>query len=193
MFEPGDDDMYFVIDEGNGIPTTPYVIEGVGPYYEDSQYPIVAKTAQPGKHTIVVTELENFDHDLFIMDENGRTHALNHNEYEFITRAGEDIKNFKLVFKPATITPDLGLEENLYNDVDTYFYEDEIIVFNPKTIPVSGLKVYNTLGQLVYETQEKSLLNSPEVHIPFAGYAFGAYIIKLYTDIGTGTYKFLNN
>ena len=191
MFELGDDDMYFVIDEGDGIPTTPYVIEGVGPFNKESEYPIVAKTAQPGKHTIVVTELENFNHDLYLLDENGRTHALNHAEYDFITHSGEDYKNFKLVFKPAT--PELGIVESLYNDVNTYFYEDEIMLFNPKNIPVSALRVYNTLGQLVYETQEKSLLNNPEVHIPFAGYAYGAYIIKLQTDIGTGTYKFLNN
>lgn len=184
------DDLYFIMGDTDAELSIPYSIQGVGTFNIDAEYPLVVKTATSGKHTIMIDELEYFNEDLYILDEKGNTHDLRDGNYEFYTNTNETERNLKLVFKPASTSADV--QDNLNEFISAYYVKDEIIVKNDKKLILTGLQVYNMLGQLVLQIQDKNRLSDTIVHIPFSNFAHSGYVIKVQAETGNGTYKFIN-
>jgi len=184
----GKNDMYFTIGESSI--SKPYIIQGVGMFDEDSKYPITIKAKTAGKHRISILDLENFGEDLYIEDEKGQTHDLKDGDYTFYTTPSQKRLHFNLVFKPAPQPTDV--QDNLNDFVATYYYDHNIVIQNDKNMTLTGMQVYNSLGQLVLQIDDSNRLSKREVYIPFNNFASTAYVIKLQAKSGTGTYKFIN-
>jgi len=188
MIDVGPNDMYFNII-GNDADNRPYVIQGVGSYDIDAEYPLTVKTATPGSHRIMIDDLENFDEALYILDEKGNTHDLRVRDYVFVSQSDETQRHLSLVFKPQST---IDIQENLNSFVHVYYTNSEIVIQNEKGISLTGLEVYNTLGNLVLQIDDSNRLVDEEVRIPFNHFAQTAYILKLHAEIGNGNYKFIN-
>jgi hypothetical protein len=190
MIDLGANDMYFTIDVGINDMYLPYVIQGVGTYDENARYPLTIKVNTAGKHTILINELQNFDQDLYIEDEKGQTHNLIDGAFMFISSSNVDTMHFNLVFKPSADPTDV--QDNLNEFVTTYYSGENIVIDNHKNIVLTGMQVYNAVGQLVLQDTNTSRLSKSKVMIPFNNFAQGAYIIKIQAKEATGTYKFIN-
>ena len=190
MIDLGENDLYFTIGDTDEEIAIPYVIQGVGAYNINAEYPLVVKTATSGKHIIMIDELENFNEDLYILDEKGNTFNLRDGDYDFYTSTNETERHLKLVFKPASSPTDV--QDNINEFITAFYVKDEIIIKNDQNLTLTGLQVYNAIGQLVLQTNNKNQLKDALVHIPFTNFAKSAYVIKLQAVEGSGTYKFIN-
>ncbi len=188
MIDVGPNDMFFIIEDDDSE-YSPYTIQGVGSYNIDAEYPLTVKTATSGSHRIMIDDLEDFDEPLYIMDEKGNTHDLRENDYLFFSESNQTQRDLKLVFKPNSPT---AIQNYLHDFVSAFYANDEIIIRNTKEVTLTGLQVYNSLGQLVYQISDAGRLAGDEIHIPFVNYAQTAYVLKLQAEMGNGTYKFIN-
>lgn len=98
MIDQWSDDLYFTIGKTDEELAIPYLIQGVQAYNIDAEYPLVVKTATSGKHTIMIDELENFNEDIYILDDKGNTHDLRDSNYIFYSSTNETERHLKLVF-----------------------------------------------------------------------------------------------
>ncbi len=187
MIDLGGNDMYFTI--GGEDFNRPYVIQGVGPFDVDAQYPLVVEVATQGRHIIMIDDLENFDEPIYILDEKGNTHNLRENNYVFYSHSNEAQKHLKLVFKPQSTT---DVQDNLSNFVQVFYSNNEIVIRNNNNVTLTGFEVYNTLGQLVLRIASKNQLADEEIRVPFANYAQTGYVLKLHAEEANGNYKFIN-
>lgn len=109
-------------------------------------------------------------------------------DFEISLNAGLYENRFRVVFKPFEA---LDLEHYLNQFVQVYYHQNEIIIDNPVQKNIKSLKIYNVLGQLVYENIKKESLYDVETRIPF-NFAQATYVIKLESDEGIGTFKIIN-
>jgi hypothetical protein len=187
MIDVGSDDMYFTMpDNGRNLP---YVIQGAAPYNIDAVYPVTIKVTNSGEHRIMIDELENFDQPVYILDKDiDTTYEITNADFTINLDAGVYEDRFEIVFQPRS-----PLEvENYLNDMVTAFYaNDEIVIRKDTAVDLTGVQVFNSIGQLVFEMKDENRLNATEIHIPF-NFSQAAYVLKVQAREGRGTYKFIN-
>ena len=187
MIEVLPNDLYFTMED-NGR-HDPYAIQGAGVFDENKSYPLVLVAGQSGNHSIALNSTENFDMPIYILDVlTLTTHDLTTDDFVINLDAGTYTNRFKLVFKPydaLDINP-TG-EENFH----VYFAHDAIILENPNLKDITSLEVFNTLGQLVYRTDEPEQLQNEVVNIPFQQ-AQATYFIRITSEVGLNATKIIN-
>lgn len=178
-------DAYFTVFNNNNL--TPLVIQGVGVYQPEAEYPISIKSHETSTHKISLFSTENFDTPIYIYDTATQTtHNLTAGEFEVTLPMGTYNNRFKVVFQPAN---PLNNDELLVNTIQSYYINDQLIIQNPYHLVLKQLEVYNLLGQKV---QSNDLLNSyaSMMQIPFQ-LNQAVYIVTISTDKGIKSIKVL--
>ncbi|MEF3080092.1 T9SS type A sorting domain-containing protein [Winogradskyella poriferorum] len=166
-----DDDMFFVIEEDI---SSPYAIQGVGDFDEDMEFDLALKISESGTHTVMLDELENFDHPVFLRDNYSNTEVdLTLSDYQINLQPGNYFDRYTLAFTPLST---LSTEQNeLYEPKVYYNGVDAIEIYNHQRANIDKIEVYNAIGQLVL-TKENT--NNERLQIPFTGNT-GVYIVVL--------------
>jgi hypothetical protein len=187
MIDFAPDDMCFKI-AGSELP---FVIQGAGPFYVDNQYILRVNANNEKTHSIILDKTENFDEPIYILDfETGLTHDIRTTPYTFNIPDSVNFKDFGLVFQPhSSLDSDLS---EISNALTAFYNNEEIIIHRKALIDISGIEVYNSLGQVVLKSDsfEKK---SAVIHIPFSNFALSTYIVKIHSTAGTRVLKFINN
>jgi len=187
MIEVMTNDLYFTMSDAGR--NDPYVIQGADVFDTEKMFPLVMQVGANGTHKIHLQGLENFTLPVYILDlVQQSTHDLSQGDFEISLNAGLYENRFKVVFKPYE---SLDLEHYLNQFIQVYYHENEIIIDNSVRKNINSLKIYNILGQLVYENIKKETLHDVETRIPF-NFAQATYVIKLESDEGIGTFKIIN-
>ena len=190
MIDLGENDLYFTIGDIADLTEIPYVIQGVGNYNVNARYPLTLKTKNAGEHSIQIDELQSFDHDVYIEDEKGQTHNLREAAYIINAPTGSNTYHLNLVFKPAF--DDAADISDLTDSIRSYYSNEELIILNTESLKINGVQVFNTLGQLVYQTNDKNMLSGAKVSIPFVDFAHSAYVVKVQAATASVSFKFIN-
>ncbi len=188
MISVGADDMYFrMADNGRNFP---YVIQGTGAFSINDTYPLTLVITNPGTHSIMIDELENFEEPIYILDRSTNTTVnLINNNFEILLSEGVYEERFYLVFHPATT---VGVGTYLNDFVSAFYADEELIIHNTNNLSITGLQVINSIGQIIYELHSDPILSNQEIRIPF-NFAKAAYVLRIIGKDGKGTYKFINH
>ncbi len=187
MIDVGSDELYFTMpDDGRNFA---YVIQGAAPFEETASYPLTMKVTQAGEHRIMIDALESFTHPVYILDKDeSTTFEITDEDFVVNMQPGTYPDRFEIVFQPQS---PLEVENYLNDLVAAYYAQDELIIRKNDTVHLTGLQVFNSIGQLVYRIDDANQLSDAEIHIPFE-YAQAAYVLKMQAKEGKGTYKFIN-
>jgi len=187
MIEVNTNDLYFTMpDQGRNYP---YVIQGAGVFDTEKMFPLVMEVGTGGTHKIHLSETENFTLPVYILDlAQQSTHDLTQGDFEISLNPGLYQNRFKVVFKSYN---QLNLGHYLNQFVSLYYFDNELIINNSQGQKIKKLRVFNNLGQMIYENDKPETFSEPETRIPFE-FALAAYIVTLETEKDMGSFKILN-
>ncbi len=187
MIEVNTNDLYFTMpDQGRN---DPYVIQGAGVFDTEKMFPLVMEVGTGGTHKIHLLETENFTLPVYILDlAQQSTHDLTQGDFEISLNPGLYQNRFKVVFKSYN---QLNLGHYLNQFVSLYYFDNELIINNSQGQKIKKLRVFNNLGQMIYENDKPETFSEPETRIPFE-FALAAYIVTLETEKDMGSFKILN-
>ncbi len=187
MIEVNTNDLYFTMpDQGRN---DPYVIQGAGVFDTEKMFPLVMEVGTGGTHKIHLSETENFTLPVYILDlAQHSTHDLTQGDFEISLNPGLYQNRFKVVFKSYN---QLNLVHYLNQFVSLYYFDNELIINNSQGQKIKKLRVFNNLGQMIYENDKPETFSEPETRIPFE-FALAAYIVTLETEKDMGSFKILN-
>ena len=179
------DDMYWLINQER------YVIQGSNDVSESITYPIGVHVGQDGLNTIDIVDLEHvpLDIELYIHDiENDTYHDLRASEFQFFLPAGEYLDRFALTFSNSA-DGTLNAPAQLYENLDVFYTNTTecIGVFNPNSIEIKSIDIYNLVGQSISEITDIS--KSHYVEYPVRNLSAGTYLINLTTVSGSVSKK----
>ncbi|MBT8318172.1 MAG: T9SS type A sorting domain-containing protein [Lutibacter sp.] len=187
MSGPREDELFYIID--NDLEKK-YVIQGVGEFNDDYEFPLGLIIAEEGVHTIMLDALENFDHKVYIKDVVLNT-VYDVTDSNFIPNlpAGEYLDRFKLVFKPKEqITEE---ELDVFTSIQVYYNKNNSVIINkPNDLTVKNVFIYNLLGQQLVKAS-KSGLDEYQISIPFE-FKKGMYLVLVESEEGNKTFKIVN-
>jgi len=185
-FDEYPNDMYFICGKNH------LVIQGVGSFDKNQNYPIGVKAVTEGKVKFMIDGLENFDKnkEIFIYDsENDSYNDIRKNQYEVLISAGENKDRFSLCFKQKTKKEKeekgpKGNEES--DDINMmHLQKKNVFEINNKSTATDVQKVtlYNMNGQLIatWEIEDQSQQN---IQLPIKSLSSGIYIAKINTSEG---------
>jgi hypothetical protein len=183
-------DMSFVIDGKK------YVIQGVGEFDIDKQYPLSMVLGERGNIEIALSELENFDEDIdvFIYDALLDTYTkLNAVDYTNNLDSNTYDNRFFITFKDNQEALDIT-EEKLNNIQVNYLLDSqEIYVKVPQTTDVKQIYLINIAGQVVKSWNTLNFPNTNNFKIPVKNISEGTYVLRLQSDSGTVNKKVIIN
>jgi len=188
MMNVGADDLYFTMEDNHR--NFPYVIQGTGVFSIDDYYPLTLVVTNPGTHSIMIDELENFEEPIYILDrDTNTTVSIINNNFEILLGEGIYEERFYLVFRPAST-----VDTSTYlNDLVSAFYaNEELIINNTNNVAITSVQVINSIGQIIYELHDNAVLSNQEIRIPF-DFSKAAYVLKITGENGNGIYKFINH
>lgn len=188
MSDEREDELFYIIENDF---TKKYVIQGVGAFDINDEFPLGLKISQEGQHTIMLDTVENIDGVVvFLKDkELRRVYDLSTSNFKFDLPAGEYLNRFSLVFKSLQ---SLGEEDFvLNNEINVYYNKNKgIVINNQGGLQLDNVFVFNTLGQKITQVKN-NLLNQSEIIIPF-NQKQGMYLVVVSSEKGTETYKIIN-
>ncbi|SDB24873.1 SprB repeat-containing protein [Flavobacteriaceae bacterium MAR_2010_188] len=172
-------DMSWIIEKNR------YVIQGVGSYKVDKQYPLGIFLANSGKISIRLDQLENFDHDdkIYIHDtQTGSYIEINDNTFDIELDAGEYLNRFFVTFQTDKTLS--NKEEVLDKSIVLNYLNNsgEIYIKVPNSISIKQVYLINVVGQKVKSWNAFNANLSSETKIPVGKVADGNYIIKIETN-----------
>ncbi|MBO6880953.1 T9SS type A sorting domain-containing protein [Winogradskyella sp.] len=176
MFDLRDNDAYFIIEDNDDLQ---YVIQGVGEFATQMEFPLGIKISELGIHKITIDALENFNHSVYLRDTYTNTEIdLTASDYEFSLPIGVYNNRFVIAFEALDV---LQVEDNSLKELQVFYNGlESIIVRNNKNIHIDCIEIYNTLGQLIIKKQD-NLNNNSTITIPFA-HPNGIYIVDVKSD-----------
>ena len=176
--DPNKEDMYWTLSSAK------LVIQAVNNFNDNQNIPFNIKIHSEGIASISIDDLKNIDasKSIFVHDKKlNLYHDLTLKDYEIFLTEGEHTNRFEITF---SINGDstLGTNSNSNNSLEIFFSNNKqsIIINNPKLKTIQSLKMYNILGQIVFELEKKNNLNYLEFKTEQI--TSGAYIIKLKTE-----------
>ncbi|MDB2462535.1 T9SS type A sorting domain-containing protein [Algibacter sp.] len=181
------DDMYWMIEDDK------FVIQGLDTISQSTILPIGMHTKTRGINTITIDKLENVPDDLeiYLYDtELDVYHNLRQDDYKINLDKGEYLNRFKLAFTNQKTLSNTDIVAN--NEAITIYYNNKVKslnLYNPKSIAINSIAVYNILGQTVYES--KSTTKSNEENIGLSGLVSGVYVVNLESETGNISKKIL--
>lgn len=174
--------MSFVVDGEK------YVIQGVGKFDVDKEYPLSMLLGERGNVEIALSELENFNDnvDVFVYDALLDNYTkLNAVAYSNNLDANTYDKRFFITFKDNQEALNTA-EEKLDNIMVNYLFDSqEIYIRVPQTTDVKQLYLINIAGQVVKSWNTLNFPNTNNFKIPVKNISEGAYILRLQSDSGT--------
>lgn len=199
LIENYDEDMYWMVQD------IEFVIQGVPDLDKDRVLPLGLKVYKEGEITIAIDMLKNIpeDMEIYLRDSiSDVTHDLREANFTLNLSEGTINDRFSLVFEKKSVpgekgggeeTDGEGEEEGLQGELE-FFYsrnEREITIKNPELTTVHKVIIYNALGQklMEYNTIPRESL----VKLPTTKYPAGVYILRLETDTGERSSKFIVN
>ncbi|WP_250437354.1 LamG domain-containing protein, partial [Hanstruepera flava] len=180
--ESSNSDLSWSIDNDN------YVIQGVGNFDINKEYPLNMFLTDNGTAEIKLTDLENFESeiDVFVYDSFLGTYTrINDSNFKLEMDAGEYNNRFFITFKDDSL---LSIEDNEISQsllVNYLNSSGEIYINVSNGVRVKQVFLIQILGQTVnsWEITNASIyLSMPEIRIPVKGITDGTYIIKVVTD-----------
>ncbi len=185
MADVNEEDMFWDFNNNK------FVIQGVNAINETQEFPLGIIVKQPGFASINVDVLENVDTSLslYVKDEQtGIVHHINHKPFQIHLESGTYTERFKLVFENnSNKLLHSGELDKRINDIRV-FYDTEssaVKVINKYNINISGITLYNILGQ---DVKSVKLNSTGDLSIPISVNP-GAYIVKLFTEKGVVSKK----
>ncbi|MFG6687678.1 LamG-like jellyroll fold domain-containing protein [Mariniflexile sp. HNIBRBA6329] len=193
LFETLPNDMFFMINNDKCI------IQGVGAFDENKQYPFGISSKKGGAIEVSITDMENLDTNtkVYIYDSLLDTYTKindKNSKYETTLGAGDHLNRFRITFvKNQT----LSVVDNEFEQFDVKYLNDSKEIQIKTSIDVDVKQVYliNILGQTLKSWNKTNLPEiSNDMTIPMSNnFAEGTYIIKVVTSAGTGNKKIIIN
>jgi hypothetical protein len=185
--ETNKEDMYWDFNDSK------FIIQAVNNFDSEQALPIGIKTNKAGMSTIKIDKIENMDMDkaIFIHDiDLNKYHNLKESNFEVFLNPGDYVNRFEIVFS-NTSKPALSLDDMVDISLEVYFSNEKesIIINNPTQKNIESVKLYNILGQSIYQVNN----NTNENYLEFKtkNIKSGAYILNIKTNEGTATKKVL--
>ena len=180
------DDMYWLIDDNK------YTIQATNEINSQTVFPLGIHTKNTGLNSITIDKLENVPSSLVIYlhdKELGIYHDLLQGNYQIYLNGGEYLDRFEITFENKESS--LGNEDFENENIEVYFSNEKegIIVNNPTLKKILSIKMYNVLGQNVFETNKNISDNYTELNTKQI--KAGAYIIQFKTEENTISKKVL--
>ncbi|MEL0457498.1 LamG-like jellyroll fold domain-containing protein [Flavobacteriaceae bacterium SZ-1-7] len=185
MVDVNDEDMYW------HFAGSKFVIQGIDKFEENQEFGIGLKVKQAGIIKIKLDGVENMSDSiaLFIKDDlTGETFEINNNSFELFLDPGVYNDRFKLVFQESAVI--LNVSDDVALDGLSVYYNTELsklTLINKNNLAVSGIAVYNILGQNV---QTIALESSKDETIRMKLNS-GAHIVKIKTANGVVSKKIM--
>ncbi len=178
------DDIYWLVEDND------YIIQAVSDVSILQELPVAVDLRDGGDISITIDSLENVPSDMNIYLKNKETgEYFNLRQADFVTNlpAGIHTDIFDVVFSAQVLSNDeFDLDENLsinyLNNLDAIR-----IVSNDPSIEIEKVIVFNMLGQQLLE----STIDESISDIPMNGISTGNYIVKLSTNRGDISKKFV--
>jgi hypothetical protein len=152
----------------------------------DLVVPVSFKAGVNGNYSIKASELASFTNlsNLILKDlQTGSMQNLLQNQvYNFAANTNDNANRFQLIFNSTS-----GINNPTNNQSVIYLTENNIQIQSENQI--DRVEVYNAIGQLIYQSNEKS--NQLSVNV--SGFTRGTYIVRLITNQKIHTQKLVIN
>lgn len=186
LTEHRDDDLFYVIE--NDIDKK-YAIQGLGAFNDTVELPLGLLITELGTHEIMLDEVENFTHTVYLKDNVlNTTHNLSASNFTVNLPLGDYLDRYSIVFLPGETLSNSS--EELANIKIYYDGNHHIVVNNTERKELKAIKVFNVLGQEILSLNT-NLNNEIRLLIPFNN-SDGIYIVQLETINSKTTQKILN-
>ena len=151
---------------------------------EDLVIPIGLEVGANGDYVIQATELSDFPPDIIVVLEDiiegTFTYLKEETSIEFYANIEDNNHRFNLHFKDTYI----GIDNNIYNNINIYSYEDVIYIQSPSS-KIKQVKIYDLLGhEILTENNLHSDINRIKMSCEK-----GYYIVKVRTEDNLYTEK----
>ncbi|WP_223549140.1 LamG-like jellyroll fold domain-containing protein [Aestuariivivens sp. NBU2969] len=188
LFEDNKEDMYWSIDSGAKL-----TIQAVANFNSEQVLPLAIKTNVDGLSSLKIDKLENVDSDklIYLHDKALNIYQdLKQEPYEVFLSAGEHTERFEITFKNSN-APSLSTNRIDNNSLNVYFSNEKqsFILHNPKLKEIKAIKIYNVIGQSIYEFT--NLKNENYQELKAKKTPTGTYVIKMETIDSTLSKKVL--
>ncbi|MGB2685285.1 MAG: T9SS type A sorting domain-containing protein [Olleya sp.] len=181
-----DDEMFFVIEQDLD---KKYAIQGVDAFSDTMEFPLGILISETGLHQIMIDEVENFQHTIYLKDNIlNTTHNLSDANFNVNLPIGNHLDRYSLVFVPQN---SLSTTDQTLSNL-TVFYDGNknVVVNNKDRMQLKNITIYNVLGQEILRLND-NINNSNRVQIPF-NQSQGIYFVKVVTTTGELTQKIIN-
>ncbi|WP_344729983.1 hypothetical protein [Corallibacter vietnamensis] len=161
-----------------------FVIQGVGAFNENKQYPLGMFLTNPGEIQISLNSLENFNSeiDVFVYDSlNNISTRLQDTNFEAILSSGTYLNQFYITFKDNTYqnAAALSINENTFSNVSINY------IINSKQLNIKTKEDFNTITLNNINGQKiKTISVSPtqEIKIPLYNISETYLIVTIYNQ-----------
>lgn len=181
-----DDEMFFVIEQDLD---KKYAIQGVNGFDDTMEFPIGILISETGTHQIMIDEVENFEHTIYLKDNIlNTTHNLTDANFVVNLPIGNHLDRYSLIFIPQNSLS--TTDQTLTNLSVFYDGNNNVVVNNMDRMQLKNITIYNVLGQEIFNLTD-NLNHSNRIQIPF-NQSQGVYFVKVFTTTGELTQKILN-
>ena len=181
-----DDEMFFVIEQDLD---KKYAIQGVNTFNDTMEFPLGLLISETGSHQIMIDEVENFQHTVYLKDNIlNTTHNLTDANFNVNLPIGDHLDRYSLVFVPQNSLS--TTDQTLTNLSVFYDGNKNVVVNNNDRMQLKNITIYNVLGQEIL-TLSDNINSSNKVQIPF-NQSQGLYVVKVVTTTGELTQKIIN-
>lgn len=181
-----DDEMFFVIEQDLD---KKYAIQGVNTFNETMEFPLGLLISETGSHQIMIDEVENFQHTIYLKDNIlNTTHNLTDANFNVNLPIGDHLDRYSLVFVPQNSLS--TTDQTLTNLSVFYDGNKNVVVNNSDRMQLKNITIYNVLGQEILRLND-NINSTNKVQIPF-NQSQGLYVVKVVTTTGELTQKIIN-
>lgn len=181
-----DDEMFFVIEQDLD---KKYAIQGVNTFNETMEFPLGLLISETGSHQIMIDEVENFQHTIYLKDNIlNTTHNLTDANFNVNLPIGDHLDRYSLVFVPQN---SLSITDQTLTNLSVFYDGNKnVVVNNSDRMQLKNITIYNVLGQEILRLND-NINSTNKVQIPF-NQSQGLYVVKVVTTTGELTQKIIN-
>jgi hypothetical protein len=176
-----------------------YVIQAVGAFQDNKQYPLGMFISNPGDISIALDTLENFDSDIdvFLFDALHNTYTLlNEMDFQENVEQGIHLDRYFIAFKNntngsiynSTSNVQLSINDNDAQETSVSFLRQSKEIYITSNQNISKLEIYDLLGKRIFN-QENIQAKEYRLSTPFIKQNYG--IVRVYNDQGISNKKLL--
>ncbi|MDI1256472.1 MAG: GEVED domain-containing protein [Flavobacterium sp.] len=125
------------------------------PFADTDEFPLSFNALEAGSFTIAIDHVDGLfseDQDVFIKDNiSGIIHNVKESGYTFAAEAGTTTNRFSVVFQSST----LNVQDPTFNANNVVIFKnDNVLNINSGGITMSGVKVFDIRGRLIFEQSD---------------------------------------